>query len=59
MELEDSPKCCMDVEDMISAFLRVAPNGALQSQKVKGALLKISQSCKINRSRFCDTDWSE
>ena len=24
--------------DMISAFLRVAPNGALQSQKVKGAL---------------------
>ena len=24
--------------DMISVFLRVAPNGALQSQKVKGAL---------------------
>ena len=45
--------------DMISAFLRVAPNGVLQSQKVKGALLKISQSCKINRSRFCDIDWSD
>ena len=45
--------------DMISAFLRVAPNGVLQSQKVKGALSKISQSCKINRSRFCDTDWCD
>ena len=28
-------------------------------KKVKGALLKIAQGCKINRSRFCDTDWSD
>ena len=45
--------------DLISGFLRIAPNGVLQSQKVKGALLKIAQGCKINRSRFCDTDWSD
>ena len=45
--------------DLMSGFFRIALNGVLQSQKVKGALLKIAQGCKINRSRFCDTDWSD
>ena len=47
--------------DMISAFLRVAPNGALQSQKVKGAL-RVKDFSKLqdqSLSIFCDTDWSD
>ena len=36
MELEDSPKCCMDVEN--SRYDICIPSCSLQSQKVKGAL---------------------
>ena len=46
--------------ELVSSILKIAPNGVLASQKVKGALLKLTQtSCKVNRTRYCDTDWAD
>ena len=46
--------------ELVCSVLKIAPNGVLASQKVKGALLKLTQtSNKFNRTRYCDTDWAD
>ena len=46
--------------EFVSSVLKIAPNGVLASQKVNGALLKLTQaSNKFNRTRYCDTDWAD
>ena len=46
--------------EFVSSVLEIAPNGVLASAKVKAALLKLTQTNnKINRTRFCDTDWAD
>ena len=46
--------------EFVCSVLKIAPNGVLASQKVKGALLKLTQtSNKFNRTRYCDTDWAD
>lgn len=46
--------------NVASSVSKIAPNGVLASQKVKGALLKLTQtSNKFNRTRYCDTDWAD
>ena len=44
---------------LVAGFLKIAPNGVLASQKIRNALIKMTQNRKVNRSRFADSDWAD